>query len=157
MTTVLLIAGGLLLVFSILCVALCKAARQPMPGVRHSHPTILIIDDDASVLRMVRLGLENEGYTVLSANQPQEGIKLFQEQSGNISLVLLDFHMPGMNGDRVFEALRKIDPQAPVLLITGFCDDMQNTELQSKVRGCMLKPFPLGDLIGKVRELVSLT
>ena len=157
MMTVFLVAGGLLLAFLILCVALCKAARQPIPGARHSHPTILVIDDDASVLRMVRLGLEDEGYTVLSAANPREGIKTFEEQARNISLVLLDFHMPDMNGDRVFDALRKIDPQAPVLLITGFCEDMQNTALQTKVRGCMLKPFPLGDLIGKVREIISLT
>lgn len=126
-----------------------------MPGLRHPHPTILVIDDDASVLRMVRMGLEDEGYKVLSSSQPKEGIQLFQEQAPNISLVLLDFQMPDMNGAAVFEALRKIDPEAPVLLITGFSADLQNMDLQNKVRGCLLKPFPLGDLIGKVRELVS--
>ncbi|MBI5683901.1 MAG: response regulator [Verrucomicrobia bacterium] len=155
MTTVLLLAGVWLLAFLIFCVALCKAASQPVPGLRHPHPTILVIDDDASVLRMVRLGLESEGYNVLSASDPKEGIKVFQEQSRNVSLVLLDFHMPDMNGDAVFEALRKIDPQAPVLLITGFSADMKNTALQNKVRGCLLKPFPLGDLISKVHELIS--
>lgn len=155
MTIVLIVAGVWFLAFFVFCVALCKAARQPVLGARHPHPTILIIDDDTSVIRMIRMGLQSEGYQVLSASDPSEGIKLFQEQSRNISLVLLDFHMPEMTGDKVFEALRKTDPEASVLMITGFSKDMENTPLRNKIRGCMLKPFPLGDLVGKVRELVS--
>ncbi len=156
MIIVLVIAGVGLLAFFILCLALCKASSQPTPGVRHSHPTILVIDDDASVLNMVRMGLENEGYNVHTACDPQKGIELFKEQSKNVSLVLLDFCMPVMTGDRVFDCLRRIDPEVPVLLITGFCEDIQAAkQLRNDVRGFLLKPFPLGDLIGKVREVVS--
>ena len=45
---------------------------------------------------MIRMGLENEGYHVHTASNPKEGIQLFQQQSPDISLVLLDFNMPGM-------------------------------------------------------------
>jgi CheY-like chemotaxis protein len=127
-----------------------------VPGARHPHPTILVIDDNASVLNVVRMGLENEGYNVQTASNPQEGIELFREQSRNISLVLLDFCMPVMNGDRVFDCLRKIDPEVPVVLITGFCEDIEAAKrLRNDVRGYLLKPFQLGELIGKVREVVS--
>jgi CheY-like chemotaxis protein len=156
MMTVLMIAAVGLVAFTVFCLALCKASGQPVPGARHPHPTILVIDDNASVLNMVRLGLENEGYNVHTASNPQEGIDLFREQSRNISLVLLDFCMPVMNGDRVFDCLRKIDPEVPVVLITGFCDDIEAAKrLRNDVRGYLLKPFQLGDLVGKVREIVS--
>jgi CheY-like chemotaxis protein len=145
-----------LVAFSIFCLGLCKASQQPVPGARHPHPTILVIDDNASVLNVVRMGLENEGYNVQTASNPQEGIELFREQSRNISLVLLDFCMPVMNGDRVFDCLRKIDPEVPVVLITGFCEDIEAAKrLRNDVRGYLLKPFQLGELIGKVREVVS--
>jgi len=151
-----MIVGIGLLVFSVFCLALCKVSSQPIPGARHSHPAILIIDDNVSVLNMVRMGLENEGYNVHTASDPQEGIELFREQSRNISLVLLDFCMPVMNGDRVFDCLRRIDPEVPVVLITGFCEDIEAAKrLRNDVRGYLLKPFQLGDLIGKVREIVS--
>lgn len=156
MMTVLMIAGIGLLAFFVFCMALCKASSQPIPGARHPHPTILVIDDNVSVLNMVRMGLENEGYDVHTAANPQEGIEWFREQSRNISLVLLDFCMPVMNGDRVFDCLRRIDPEVPVVLITGFCEDIQAAkQLRNDVRGYLLKPFQLGDLIGKVREIVS--
>ena len=156
MTAILLTVGVGFLVFILFCVALCKASRQPVPGMRHAHPTILVIDDNASVLNMVRMGLENEGYTVHTASDPQEGIEWFRQQSRNISLVLLDFSMPVMNGDRVFDCLRKIDSEVPVLLITGFCEGNQEArQLQQDACGYLLKPFRLGELVGKVREIVS--
>ena len=156
MMTALVIAAVGLVAFAIFCLALCRASRQPIPGARHPHPTILVIDDNASVLNMIRMGLEDEGYNVQTASNPQEGIEMFRDQSRNISLVLLDFCMPVMNGDRVFDCLRKIDPEVPVMLITGFCEDIQAAkQLRNDVRGYLLKPFHLGDLIGKVREIVS--
>lgn len=156
MTTFLMIAAVGLIAFFIFCLALCKASSRPMPGTRHPHPAILVIDDNVSVLNMVRMGLENEGYDVHTASSPQEGIELFRNQSRSISLVLLDFCMPVMNGDRVFDCLRRIDPEVPVVLITGFCDDIEAAKrLRNDVRGYLLKPFQLGDLVSKVREIVS--
>lgn len=156
MITILEIWGVCLFALFIFCLALCRAAKQPIPGLRHPHPAILVMDDNAGVLGMVRMGLENEGYTVHTASDSREGIQLFREQSQNISLVLLDSCMLEMTGNRVFERLRMIDPEVPVLLMTGFREDIEAArKLQNNVQGCLLKPFPLGDLIGKVRELVS--
>ena len=102
------------------------------------------------------MGLENEGYTVLAASDPREGIRMFKEQSRNISLVLLDLCMSELSGDRMFECLWKIAPEVPVLLISSFCKENGPAgELRENVRGCLLMPFPLNDLIEKVRELVS--
>ena len=144
--------GGL----AVVSMALFKSSKKPVPGSKHVHPTILVIDDNISVLKMIRIGLE-EDYTVLTASNPQQGIELFKQRSRDISLVLLDFRMPEMSGDQVFDCLQKINSEVPVLLITGFCEDMEAAQqLQKQVYGYLIKPFRLGDLIGKVREVVSL-
>ncbi|MFA6562800.1 MAG: response regulator [Verrucomicrobiia bacterium] len=154
MTTVIIVVGGLLI--AVLSMALFKSTKQPVPGSKHSYPAILVIDDNTSVLNMVRLALESEGYTVLAASNPQEGIELFKQHSASISLVLLDFRMPEMSGDQVFDCLQKINADVPVLLMTGFYEDTKEaTQLLQDVRGYLIKPFHLGNLIGKVREVVS--
>lgn len=154
MTIVIIVVGGVLI--AVLSIALFKSTKQPVPGSKHSHPAILVIDDNTSVLNMVRLALESEGYTVLAASNPQEGIELFKQHSESISLVLLDFRMPEMSGDQVFDCLQKINADVPVLLMTGFYEDTKEaTQLLNDVRGYLIKPFHLGNLIGKVREVVS--
>lgn len=155
MTTIILAGLGGVFV-AILCMALFKSTKRPVPGSKHTRPAILVIDDNTSVLNMVRLALESEGYTVHAAFHPQEGIELFKQHSESISLVLLDFRMPEMNGDRVFDCLQKINADVPVLLMTGFYEDTKEaTQLLQDVRGYLIKPFHLGNLIGKVREVVS--
>ncbi|MBI5686154.1 MAG: response regulator [Verrucomicrobia bacterium] len=155
MTLVIIAAvGGAAL--ALLSMALFKAAKQPVPGSRHTHPAILVIDDNTSVLNMVRLALESEGYMVHAASNPKEGVELFKQHSGSVSLVLLDFRMPEMSGDQVFECLQKINADVPVLLMTGFyADTKEAAQLLNDVRGYLIKPFHLGNLIGKVREVVS--
>lgn len=156
MITVLGIWAICLVAFFVFCLALCRAAKQPLPGLRHSCPTILVVDENAGVLNMVRMGLENEGYTVLTASNPREGVELFKEQSRNISLVLLDDNVPGAGGDRLFESLWRIDPEVPVLLIASFCKENEPApQLRENVRGCLFMPFNLDDLVCKVREAVS--
>lgn len=156
MTIVLEIWGICLGVVFVLCLALCRAAKRPIPGIRHSNPIILVMDDNAGVLNTVRMGLENEGYTVLTTSDPNEGLRLFKEGCQNISLVLLDASMPEMTGHRMFENLWKIDPEVPVLLMARLYEEIAAAgELKSNVHGSLLKPFSLGDLVGKVRELVS--
>ncbi len=154
-TTIIVVSVGIVFL-AILSIALFKSSKQPVPGARHSCPAILVIDDNTSVLNMVRLALENEGYKVHAANNPQEGIEIFKQHSETISLVLLDFRMPEMCGDRVFDCLQKINADVPVLLMTGFYEDTQEAKnLLNDVRGYLIKPFHLGNLIGKVREVVS--
>lgn len=144
--------------FALISFAFFQSGQKPTPGAKHAQPTVLVIDDNVSVLNMLRLGLEEERYAVFTAANPQQGIELFRQHSKNISLVLLDFRMPEMSGDQVFDCLQKINAEVPVLLITGFCDDTVSADnLRNKVRGYMIKPFQLGDLLGKVREVVSMS
>src|SRR5712691_7567304 len=83
---------------------------------------VLAIDDEPEVLEVVRAALEAEGYRVLTAASPRAALTMYDQQWRDIDLVLLDFLMPEMTGDLVFESLRRVNPYARVVLLTG-CDD----------------------------------
>lgn len=151
--TILFIIGGVwCLVSSLLLWSVCKIAGKSLL-IREKHrDTILAIDDDTAILDVEKTALESEGYNVHVVANPMEALRYYAEHWQSIKLVLLDFLMPEMTGDRVFERLREIDPQVPVLLVTGYHNRIQSSELKSGVCGCLLKPFPLDDLVRKVRD-----
>ncbi|MEE8167132.1 MAG: ATP-binding protein [Myxococcota bacterium] len=87
------------------------------------HGVILVVDDDEYILQAVYVALESYGYSVLVANSGAAAIQVFEEQSEQIDLVLLDMLMPGMSGEETFGELRAIRPDVKVLLSTGFAPD----------------------------------
>lgn len=80
--------------------------------------TILCIDDDSSILELRRRVLESSGYGVLTAPSGVDGLKLVS-QGAKVDLVLLDYLMPGMNGDEVAENLKSEFPALPVIAMSG--------------------------------------
>jgi two-component system nitrogen regulation response regulator NtrX len=78
---------------------------------------VLIIDDEPGILKQVSGLLEDEGYETVTAAGGDEGIRAFG--AGDVSLVLLDVYMPGMNGLEVLEKLKQADPAVPVIMVSG--------------------------------------
>ena len=116
---------------------------------------ILAIDDDPGITDILKMGLESEGYRVFIANTPQRGVELVEKMRGQVGLVLLDYIMPGMKGDAVFQNLRRIDPNARVLLLTA-CDDRVATDMFAQgLRGYVQKPFYLNQLLDQVARCMT--
>ena len=81
-------------------------------------PTILIIDDDTSLRRVLEYNLQEAGYQVIPASSGEEGLRLFGEESP--ALVITDMKMPGMDGLQVLKAVKKRSPETLVMIITAF-------------------------------------
>ena len=81
---------------------------------------ILVIDDEKPTLKMFRLTLMAYGYEVLTAENGQEGLDVFERERPRI--VLTDIKMPGMNGIEVLRRIKQIDPATEVIVITGHGD-----------------------------------
>lgn len=79
--------------------------------------TILYIDDKVDRLTLLRSMLEIHDYKVLTAEYPRKGLELFLSEP--VDLVLLDFHMPGMNGDEVAGKMRMLRPNIPIVIFSG--------------------------------------
>ena len=78
---------------------------------------ILCIDDDEAILSYEKALLERSGYAVLTASSPQKGLRL--AATCKCDAVLLDYEMPGMNGDEVAIAIKRLRPELLVILLSG--------------------------------------
>ncbi len=138
------------------------AARSPQKehhvrtGIQTGSETILLVDDEDMILSVGKDLLQGLGYRVILAKGGMEAIRLFRAHAPEIDLVILDMIMPGMGGRETFEGIREIDPEARVLLASGY--DMHGQALQLMERGCsgfIQKPFSMQDLSRKIREVLS--
>jgi PAS domain S-box-containing protein len=89
--------------------------------------SILLVDDEPTVLKVMRRSLEKSGYRVVTAADGEEGCRLFSENPEAISLVITDMAMPGMAGPEMIAALRGIDPTVKVICTSGL-DTRENLE-----------------------------
>ncbi len=99
--------------------------------------TILLIDDEQVVRDLGKAILEEKGYTVLLARDGEEGISAFQTHRDQIDLVLLDMIMPKKDGVEVYRALKRIDPDVKVVLVSGYS---LNEKAQEILNDGALKP-----------------
>ena len=116
------------------------------------RPIILAIDDEVNLLDIMKTALEDEGFVVLTAPTPQEGLKIYEENWSDIKVVLIDYLMPDMNGDVVFECMQRVNPDVQALLVTACDDNVAKSMFARGLRGFIQKPFFLDDLIRRVRD-----
>ena len=81
---------------------------------------VLIIDDDPGILKVMRVVLEDEGYTVVTASDGESGIQCFMKESPD--LVITDIRMPGIDGIEILRRIKEIDPEKEVIVTTAFND-----------------------------------
>lgn len=107
---------------------------------------ILAIDDDEVCLGFVTTVLEDQGYQVLTAATPQQAIWIYEDKWREVDMVLLDFLLPPLTGDFVFDEFQRLNPDVRIVLLTG-CDEAVADEMFRKgLRGYLQKPFTLPDL-----------
>lgn len=117
--------------------------------------TILVIDDDEFVSELAQTVLARAGYDVLVAIGGNEGVELFEKNADKIALVLLDLAMPDMSGEEVLEHIRKIDPDVPALISSGYASSMAAKQIRVTHRVDFLgKPYEPETLIEFVESML---
>ena len=114
--------------------------------------TILLVDDEKTVLEVGVLLLEKLGYRVIQADSGKQAVKLFEKNRDDIDLVIVDIIMPEMGGGEVFDRIRQIEPDVNVLLSSGYSINGQAREILDRGgRGFIQKPFTLQQLSQKIK------
>jgi PAS domain S-box-containing protein len=118
--------------------------------------TILLVEDDPMVREMVQIALQQNGYTVLAANSPEEAVRLCRELGQPIHLLLTDVVMPGKSGRETAEEVAALRPAVKVLFMSGYTDDaiVRHGVLHAET-AFIQKPFALADLMRKLREVLA--
>lgn len=107
--------------------------------------TILAVDDDAKIRELLATLLTRKGHHVLTANHGQKGLDLFRRERPQVTI--LDFEMPEMDGLAVLREIRAIDPQAPVIMLTGAGTEERETRARALgVTDFLAKGFSLHEL-----------
>ncbi len=134
--------------------AVLQATKQEI-GWRGSG-TILVVDDEQTVRAVAKMILEEFGFDVLTANDGAQAVEVFREHAKQIDAVLLDMTMPRLSGEEVFTELRRIRPDVPVVLSSGYNEEEATARFTGKgLAGFLQKPYRPNALIQKLRELLS--
>jgi len=118
--------------------------------------TILVIEDDISILRGLKDNLEYEGYTVFTETNGEKGLQAALRK--NTDLILLDIMLPGMNGYEICRKLKNEKPGLPVIMITARGSEMDKVSgLDIGANDYMTKPFSIPELMARIRAVFRRT
>lgn len=126
--------------------------RQPMPG----SETLLLVEDDDMVRGIVKVMLENIGYCVIDAVEPEEAIAIFSRKHQAVDLLITDVVMPKMDGRAMHNRMQAIHPGLKVLYMSGYTPDVivDHGVIEKGVH-FIAKPFSMNDLARKVRSALE--
>jgi nitrogen-specific signal transduction histidine kinase/CheY-like chemotaxis protein len=120
------------------------------------NETVLLVDDEEFIRELGMDLLGQAGYTVLTANDGEQALEVYWREHNRIDLVILDLIMPGMGGSKCLEELLRIDPQAQILIASGYSPDATTKgNLQSGAVDFISKPYDTKQLLALVRKILD--
>jgi signal transduction histidine kinase/CheY-like chemotaxis protein len=134
--------------------AIKKAESINRPGHRKKSKTVLIIDDETTILEIGQTILQRHGYKVFTARNGEEGMSLYSQFA--VDLVLLDLGLPGIGGIRCLKKLLAFNDNAKIIIMSG---DLSNGRVQEAMtmgaKAFLAKPFNLTQLLNAVEKVLG--
>jgi PAS domain S-box-containing protein len=125
-------------------------ARSVFPEAINTE-TVLLVEDELALRRVLRIVLEQAGFRVLEAHDGVAGLELLEGRSMEIDLIVLDRSMPRMSGEQFLVELRRRDIELPVVILTGHSGSVVN----DGVAAVLLKPTASGELVRTLRSVLA--
>jgi len=133
-----------------------ETGNEEEEEIRGGHETILLVDDDETILDIGQEMLRANGYTTITAESGERAIEIYKREKNRIDLVILDLGMPMMGGYKCLTELIRIDPEIKVIIASGYTDNDKITEaLKGGAAGFIGKPYHLRDILNKIREILD--
>jgi PAS domain S-box-containing protein len=134
---------------------LAPASASPEDGFAGSG-TVLVVDDEPLVRNVARVLLESYGFEVLEAANGVEAVSLYRKRAREIRAVLLDVTMPGLGGVEALKLIREVDPEARVILSSGY-DERDTIAQLDRSQGVefLQKPYRARTLLAKLRTVLD--
>ena len=128
----------------------------PVLNPKGNRELILLVDDEIEIAELAAAMLTDEGYRVILARDGFEALKVYQQIGKLIGLVILDFFLPVMDGDAVFDELRTLNPEVVVVLSSGFAEQSKlGNMLAQGLKGFIPKPYTSEKLLEQVRSTID--
>ncbi|OQX16120.1 MAG: hypothetical protein BWK76_11965 [Desulfobulbaceae bacterium A2] len=130
--------------------------ENPLAPPPRGDDTILLVEDESAVLKMVQLMLETFGYSVLASSSPREAMRIASEKLGEIDLLITDVVMPEMTGRDLAEKLTSLYPELKCLFMSGYTNNaVAHQGVLEEGVNFIQKPFSNRELAAKVREVLD--
>nr|MDA3863063.1 response regulator [Deltaproteobacteria bacterium] len=122
----------------------------------NEEKTILLIDDESFIRKVVSRILTKEGFRVITCKDGQEGVDSYQSLFPEVDLILLDLIMPNKDGKKTFYELKEINPDLKVIFISGFVKNCRiDSLLAAGGKGFLKKPFGKRELLTTINEQLN--
>jgi len=119
--------------------------------------TVLAIDDDPAFLSILRPVLRDGGFNVLTSTSGPKGLEMVRFAGRDLSVVLLDYNMPQLNGAETLSYVRQLNPRVKVMALSGVDLNLLPSSFHEGVDKFLRKPFRSQDLIDAINSLVGAT
>ncbi len=118
--------------------------------------TVLVVDDEPMALKLVQSILEKRGFEVLSSTNPLDALEIFRSSQDRIDLLISDIVMPEMDGTRLAHQIAMLNPELPVLFMSGFVTETE-VELDPAIGqfAFIRKPFRPQTLVQAVQKMLT--
>jgi CheY-like chemotaxis protein len=118
--------------------------------------TILVVDDEPEIRKLVGAMVGQDGYQVLTADSGEHALTLYRHHKGPIDLLITDVVAPGMSGPMLADTLTAMQPGLKVLYISGYDNShVVQKYVVEKGHDLLTKPFSIEEMKSKVRELLA--
>ena len=131
-----------------------KDSQKAASGL--GHGTILLVEDELTILEMATRMLQHQGYTVLAANSPGMAFELAEKHTEKIDLLITDVIMPMMNGQELVQNLLPLCPNLKWLFMSGYTADViARHGILEKDINFIQKPFSIKEITAKINEVLG--
>jgi len=118
--------------------------------------TVLVVDDEKTVRQVAGRALRHAGFSVLTAKDGDEAVRVYHGRASEIDAVLLDLTMPAMDGEQVFREIRRIKRNARILISSGYSEQEVRRKFAGRgVSGFIQKPYQADLLVQKLRNVIG--
>jgi CheY-like chemotaxis protein len=120
------------------------------------NKTILIVDDNEEIIKVLKRGLEYLGYQVTAETDSLKALKMFQTEFNKYNLIITDYMMPNLKGAELAAAVKETSKDTGVILITGYMDENKNIIGNNEfIDACISKPVELAALSETIKKVLS--
>jgi CheY-like chemotaxis protein len=118
--------------------------------------TVLVVDDEKTILRICSTMIKHCGYSVITASDGVEAIRIFRDHCDEIDLVLMDLTMPNMDGAAAMQEIRSIKPDTKIILSSGFNEQELDGRISNQSpSGFIRKPYSMKNLGDELRRVMD--
>jgi CheY-like chemotaxis protein len=151
---------GLGSTFRVLLPITDRTLMAPSPSIAtaswRGSGLVLVVDDDAAVCRLIDRLLTNNGFEVIQAPDGTAALEVFRSLAAEVRVVLIDLTMPGKSGLEVAGEIRKLRPDVPILLASGYSNEAMSGKLISLgINGFLHKPFSHEEVLEALRVVLG--